>query len=145
MLYLFTTSTTASPRVATISFPTLVPALLTVEVCCISPQPAKPKHAAQINTITAFRIRISPFLTSITMPVCSLCNCTLATTQIATFHAQNAHTAPSQRVAANSSHTALNPISHLLYTLCATTAPHPYIVFRCKHLQAPQPLHRFPM
>ena len=36
-----------------------------------------------------------------TIPIYPLRNCTFATTQIATFHAKNAHTAPSQRLATN--------------------------------------------
>ena len=67
------------------------------------------------------------------MPVCPLCNHCLTTTKIATFHAKNAHTAPSQRLAANSSHAALTPTVRLLHTLYATTAQQPYIVLRCKH------------
>ena len=67
------------------------------------------------------------------MPVCPLRNCTFATKQIATFHAKNAHTAPSQRVASNSSKLPSAPL-YACYTRCAQPLhPHPCIVFRCKH------------
>ena len=67
------------------------------------------------------------------MPVCLLCAYNFATTQIATFHAKNAHTAPSQRVAANSNPLPSTPL-YACYTRCAPPLHHsPYIVLRCKH------------
>lgn len=75
----------------------------------------------------------SPFSTSITIPVCPLRNCTFSTTQNANFHAKNAHTAPSQRVAANTA-TPPSPPLYACYTRCTPPLHHsPYIVFRCKH------------